>query len=79
MTSTMKFKVLLTLAQLNVIHSRQCQPFVGIVERVTQCIVDSTKILRYVTVEYYCLYYSNIRSYLVEYISRYSDSTYAAV
>jgi hypothetical protein len=49
------------------------------VERVTQCVVDSTKILGYVTVEYYRLYYSNIRSYLIEYISRYSDSTYAAV
>jgi hypothetical protein len=49
------------------------------VERVTQCIVDSTKILEYITVEYYRLYYSNIRSYLVEYISRYSDSAYAAV
>jgi hypothetical protein len=49
------------------------------VERVTQCVVDSTKILGYVTVEYYCLYYSNICSYLVEYISRYSDSAYAAL
>jgi hypothetical protein len=49
------------------------------VERVTQCVVDSTKILGYVTVEYYRLYYSNIRSYLVEYISRYSDSAYAAI
>jgi hypothetical protein len=49
------------------------------VEQVTQCVVDSTKILGYVTVEYYRLYYSNIRSYSVEYISRYSDSAYAAV
>jgi hypothetical protein len=49
------------------------------VERVTQCVVDSTKVLGYVTTEYYHLYYSNIRSYLVEYISRYSDSAYAAV
>jgi hypothetical protein len=44
------------------------------VERVTQCAVDSTKILGYVTVEYYCLYYSNICSYLVEYL----DSSYSA-
>jgi hypothetical protein len=51
----------------------------ALVERVTQCIVDSTKILGYVTVEYYRLYYSNIHSYLVEYITRYSDSAYAAV
>jgi hypothetical protein len=50
-----------------------------LVEQVTQCVVDSTKILGYVTVEYYHLYYSNICSYLVEYISRYSDSAYAAV
>jgi hypothetical protein len=49
------------------------------VERVTQCIVDSTKILGYVTAEYYHLYYSNIRSYLVEYNSRYNDSAHAAV
>jgi hypothetical protein len=49
------------------------------VERVTQCVVDSTKILGYITIEYYRFYYSNIHSYLVEYISRYSDSAYAAV
>jgi hypothetical protein len=49
------------------------------VEWVTQCIVDSTRILGYVTVKYYHLYYSNIHSYLVEYISSYSDSAYAAV
>jgi hypothetical protein len=30
------------------------------VEQVTQCIVDSTKILGYITVEYYRLYCSNI-------------------
>jgi hypothetical protein len=40
-----------------------------VIERVTQCIVDNTKILGYVTVEYYRLYYRNIRSYLVEYFS----------
>ena len=33
------------------------------VEQVALCIVDSTRILRHITVGYYHLYYSNICSY----------------